>query len=196
MKLAVRKFTKLVLRMHLVILLHLVCICTGCKQAEQRANLPKLIIDHSVASDFEAVIAETWTLFLDVFANRADCFGDVTIEAAKDLPARALYTPSHSIVTIRVPATQSVLQEALIHEWAHHVEFQCETHVAFRSTFLEAAGYDAQRGWFDSSEGWAQTPSERFAQASVVVVLGRQTLPTNIIVTEAEIRAIEMWLAE
>jgi hypothetical protein len=71
---------------------------SGCSQPRQP---PQLVIDGSVASDFEALAAKTWAQFLAVFEARTDCFGDVQLHAARSLGSRAVYDPASARVTVR-----------------------------------------------------------------------------------------------
>jgi hypothetical protein len=166
----------------------------------QPKDAPQLIVDESVASDLEALALETWDQFLAVFQARSGCFGDVTLRAIQTLEARAGYDPETATVTIRVPGTAALLQGALVHEWAHHVEFQCEEHKQLRPKFLAAQGLSADTVWRTDStpahtpeQEWQAIPSEQYAEATIVLVLGRRQITTAVRVTEDAVRAIEMW---
>jgi hypothetical protein len=163
---------------------------------------PKLIIDESVAGDFEGLAAKTWIQFLTVFEARSDCFGDVRLRATRTLDSRAGYDPESATVTVRVPGTPALLQGALVHEWAHHVEFQCEAHQDLRPAFLAAQGLPPDTPWrpddtpADTPIGaWANIPSEQYAEATIELVLGRRQIPTKVRVTRAAVRIIEEWAA-
>jgi hypothetical protein len=162
---------------------------------------PQLIIDDSIHADFETLSRDTWTLFLEVFKSRSDCFGDVMVKASNDLNNRAGYDPDSATVTVRVPGTKAMLQSALVHEWAHHVEFQCAAHQELRPEFLIAMGLPTDTPWRPSNitentpaSVWAQIPSEHYAETVIELVLGRRQIPTNILVTREEIQALKEWL--
>ena len=108
-----------------------VILSAGVVRCSTPDDAPALLVDESVASDFRFLAEETWASFLLVFRARADCFGPVTLQAVRSLDSRAVYDPSTATVTVRVPATPAVLKGALVHEFAHHVEFQC------RAVFFE-----------------------------------------------------------
>ena len=163
---------------------------------------PRLLVDESVAADFEALALETWDEFQSVFAARTDCFGDVYLHAAHALEARAAYDPATATVTVHVPATRAMLQGALIHEWAHHIEFQCPAHAALRPRFLAALGQPPDTPWRPDdlpattpTDAWDQIPSEHYAEATISLVLGRNQIPTKIRVGQAEVAAIAAWAA-
>ncbi len=164
--------------------------------------LPRLIVDTSVASDFSTLAQETWQQFLDVFHARADCFGDVYLHAATVLNSRAAYDPPTAIVTVRVPGTRAMLQSALIHEWAHHIEFQCPAQKELWPAFLVAQGLPTDTVWRPDDtpantpeSEWATIPSEQYAEATIEVVLGSRPIPTTAHVTTEAVHVIAQWAA-
>lgn len=184
----------------------------GCAAVEpaRGAKTPRLIADASVADDLGALAQVTWEQFLRVFAARTDCFGDVALKASFDLADRGAYDPQTATVTVRVPGTAAMLQSALIHEWAHHVEHQCPAQAEMRGAFLAAqglptdtpwrprgpAGSAAQGGSADGAEvGWADAPSEQYAEAAIELVLGRRPIPTAARVSPAAVDVLRTWAA-
>lgn len=183
----------------------------GCQRPELPASMqfldrpnaghrPQLIVDESVAPDFELLAIETWDQFLAVFGGRSDCFGDVHLRATKDLDSRASYDPDTAAVTVRVPGTPAMLKGALIHEWAHHIEFQCREHQELRQPFLVAQGLSPDTPWRPHDEpeqmpvgDWASIPSEQYAEATIVLVLGARHIPTKARVTGEAVQVIEAW---
>lgn len=165
-----------------------------------QAHTPQLYADDSVAPDLKTLADETWNKFLEAFQARTDCFGDVHLHAATNLDSRALYDKETATVTIRVPATKVMLQGGLIHEWAHHIEFQCEAHVDLRAHFLAAQGLNTDTPWrIDYSPAntpeseWAVIPSEQFAEATIELVLGRRQIPTTARVRAEAVKVIADW---
>jgi hypothetical protein len=163
---------------------------------------PVLIFDQSVGSDLQALALETWDRFLAVFQARSDCFGDVHVRAAYQLDSRAGYDPDSATVTVRVPGTPAKLQSALIHEWAHHVEFQCRAHQALRPAFLAAQGLPPDTPWRPDqvsvtmpADEWASIPSEQYAEATIELVLGGRPIPTTARVTLEAVRVVKEWAA-
>jgi hypothetical protein len=161
---------------------------------------PRLIIDASVDQDFAAVIQETWVQFLLVFAARTDCFGDVLVKADYDLVDRAMYDPQTATVSVRVPERAAILKGALVHEWAHHVEFQCDAQTEMRAAFIEAQGMPANTPWRLEdgttnilSSDWANIPSEQYAEAAIVVVLGERPVSTKAPITAEGMEVIRAW---
>jgi hypothetical protein len=171
----------------------------GCLQPKEP---PQLIVDESVAGDLEALALETWAQFLAVFQARSACFGDVTLRATETLDSRAGYDPDTATVTVRVPATAAILQGALVHEWAHHVEFQCRAHETLRTAFLTAQGLPPDTPWRPmdtttdvSSAEWAGIPSEQYAEAVVELVLGGRPVSTGARIRPEAIRIVGDWAA-
>lgn len=161
---------------------------------------PRLIPDDSVADDLRALAQETWSLFLSVFRVRSSCFGNVHLHAAIDLKSRAAYDPDSATVTVHVPATVAMLRGALIHEWAHHIEYKCEAHQQLRPAFLTAQGLPADTPWqvayspADIPEReWARIPSEQFAEATIELVLGERQIPTTARVRIEAVNVIAKW---
>jgi hypothetical protein len=155
---------------------------------------PQLLPDETVATDLADLAAAAWDRFLEAFAGRADCFGDVILTTSKDLGSRAVYDPATATVTVEVPATAALLEAALIHEWAHHVEFHCPEHQGMRPGFLAAQSAPVDADWFSGST-WADIPSEQYAEAAVILVLGRRQLPTEAAVTPAAVEVLAQWAA-
>ena len=186
-----------------VVLVAVSLLSTAC--ALQARPIPKpvpgLIVDNSVASDFASLAQATWRQFLDVFRARTDCFGDVYLRAATELKSRAAYDPKTATVTVRVPGTQAMLQSALIHEWAHHIEFQCPAQEEMRAAFLAAQGLPPDSTWRPDDapantpeSAWATIPSEQYAEAVIEVVLGQRQIPTTARVSPKAVRVIEQWV--
>jgi hypothetical protein len=166
------------------------------------AHRPELVFDDSVAADFQSLALQTWDRFLVVFQARSNCFGDVRLHAAYTLDSRAGYDPKTATVTVQVPGTPAKLQSALVHEWAHHVEFQCTEHQALRAAFIAAQGLPPDTPWrpegalSNGSTGeWAAAPSEQYAEATVELVLGRRPMPAPARVSREALRVVEEWAA-
>ncbi len=130
---------------------------------------PELIIDETVAADFAAVAIEDWDSFVAAFSAHRECIGVVTLTADYDLDDIAKYDPETQRMSVRVPAPRVLLDRALIHELAHHLEFACPMQAEMRASFLGALGRSEDE-WFEGDE-WGSTPSEIFAEAVVEYVL-------------------------
>jgi hypothetical protein len=175
-------------------------ILAGC--ASPPPEPPRLIAGDSVHADLKALADDTWRQFLAVFEARSGCFGDVHLRAVYSLDERAGYNPETATVTVRVPATSAMLQGALVHEWAHHIEFQCEAQQALRPAFLAAQGLAADTPWRPdelaapiAENTWASIPSEQFAEAAIVLVLGRRQISTGAHVSSQAVDVVAVWAA-
>lgn len=177
---------------------------TGCPQTQAPGSKqpPRLIADATVADDLRILAEEAWGQFLAAFQARTDCFGDVHLHAAHNLNARAAYDPDTATVTVRVPATPVMLQSALIHEWAHHIEFQCPAQQELRAAFLAAQGLPADTLWRPDDDpahtpesAWATIPSEQYAEAAIELVLGRRQIPTTAQVSGEAVQVLAAWAA-
>ncbi|HOG45039.1 MAG TPA: hypothetical protein PLJ35_10635 [Anaerolineae bacterium] len=154
---------------------------------------PRLIVESSVDAGFAALAQGTWQQFLAVFGARQGCFGDVRLRAAWALDSRAGYDPDTATVTVEVPGTPAMLQSALVHEWAHHVEFQCPEQQALRPAFLAAQRLPADTPWRPDLQ--AESASEQYAEATVELVLGRRPIPTKAHVSNEAVAVIARWAA-
>lgn len=114
---------------------------------------------------------------------------------------RAFYSPQTATITVRVPERASILKGALVHEWAHHVEFQCDAHAELRRAFIAAQGMPVNTPWRLEggsvnilSSDWANIPSEQYAEATIVLVLGKRPIETSIPITEDSVNVIREWV--
>jgi hypothetical protein len=186
-----------------LLLVSLGVVMSGTTSAERAvAHQPELIFDNSVAADFQALALKTWDRFLVVFQARSNCFGDVRLRAAYTLDSRAGYDPNTATVTVQVPGTPARLQSALVHEWAHHIEFQCPEQRDLRAAFLAAQGLAPDTPWrpegapaSQSASQWGAAPSEQYAEATVELVLGRRPLAAPAPVSREAIRVVGDWAA-
>ncbi len=193
-----RRFTRVVATTVLIIITTAIVVVARTPQIDHAP--PELDVDDTVALDFELLALNTWDQFVEAFEARDDCFGDVTLRADYDLDSRASYDPDTSTVTVRVPGTQAMLQGALVHEWAHHIEFQCEEQEKSRPAFIASLGMAPDTPWRPSTPHadmparvWAEIPSEQWAEAAVVLVLGSRHIPTKAPVKDEALRMLREW---
>jgi hypothetical protein len=156
---------------------------------------PELHFDSSVPGDLRAVAVEAWDGFLAAHPARANCIGPINMSAAWELDDRAEYRPGAATVVIRVPGTAPNLTNDLTHEFAHHVEFTCPEHKELRSTFLAAQGFSASADWFNGAT-WETTPSEQYAEATSVVVLGQGGHHDGIVISDEATAVVRRWASE
>ena len=104
----------------------------------------------------------------------------------------ARYEPDRALVLIRAPGTAVNLESSLLHEYAHHVERRCPTDTAFRRRYVAAAELPAGTAWSGGGR-WDRIPSERFAEAAVIRVLGQQPPHVLIHVHPAEVALVDAW---
>jgi len=161
---AVRLRWVLVSAIAVALLLFTVALADGWKES------PELVIDESVAADFAEVADAEWETFVASFPALESCLGRITLVADYTLGDRARYDPQSRTMMVRVPGPKVLLDRALVHELAHHLEFSCASQVEMRPAFLAALGRDDTEAWFDGAE-WGLIPSEIFAEAVVEYVL-------------------------
>jgi hypothetical protein len=155
---------------------------------------PHLLIGESVAGDFAALAQSTFDRFVDAAPALEDCVGTLRLEAADELDDLARYDASRRVIHVRVPATAPSLEESLVHEFAHHVERVCPSHVDLRVGFLAAQRRAPGTEWFGDVP-WIERPSEQFAEAVVEVVLGsRSRNQLQLRLTPDAIRLTADWL--
>jgi hypothetical protein len=176
----------------LIALLGLLILATtsGCSDSG-----PELRFDTSVPPDLEQLVATTWIRFLDAHPGRLGCIGDVTVQAAWELETRAEYRPGDATVVVRVPGTAATLSDAIVHEFAHHIEFTCQDHVELRAAFLEAQGMPESADWFEG-DAWDAIPSEQYAEATVEVVLGSRSLRGQTQLSDGAVDVVRSWAAD
>jgi hypothetical protein len=153
----------------LVVIPAALAITLAVVAATSRSGSPELVIDETVAADFADVAHDDWRTFVAAFPALDDCIGRVTLVADYAIDDRAKYDPQSQTMTVRVPGPRALLDRAVIHELAHHLEFSCSSQAAMRPAFLAAIGRSDDE-WFDGSE-WGVIPSEIFAEAVVEYVL-------------------------
>jgi hypothetical protein len=156
---------------------------------------PELHFDSSVPDDLRAVAVEAWDGFIAAHPARTGCIEPITMSAAWELDDRAVYRPGAATVVIRVPGTAPNLTNDLTHEFAHHVEFTCPEHEELRPAFLAAQGFSASADWL-SGATWETTPSEQYAEATSVVVLGRRGHHDGIIISDDATAVVRRWASE
>lgn len=153
----------------LIVLIAVVVVGVIVTTATGDNNRAELVVDESVAADFAAVARDDWDLFIAAFPALEDCIGRVTLVAEYTMDDRAKYHPETQTMAVRVPGPRVLLDRAVIHELAHHLEFSCISQTEMRPPFLSALGR-GNDDWFEGAE-WGLIPSEIFAEAVVEYVL-------------------------
>ena len=156
---------------------------------------PELHFDSSVPDDLRAVAVEAWDGFLAAHPARVDCIGSINMSAAWELDDRAEYHPGTATLVIRVPGTAPNLTSDLTHEFAHHVEFTCPEHQELRPAFLAAQGFAPSADWFEAAT-WETTPSEHYAEATSIVVLGGRGHHDGIVISDEATTLVGQWASE
>ncbi len=136
---------------------------------------------------------ETWRRFTGRFAARTSCWSSVSLELVREVPdGDARYIVSANRIEIQIPTTPARYRESLAHELAHHLERTCPDFDELRAALHPTMGV-GEDGWFDGPR-WADTPSERFAEAVVVLVNGERVRhETEVPVDPAVVGVLERW---
>lgn len=167
------------------------CVLIGTAMAPGGARAPGLTLADGTPEDLQRLATQTWAEFIASFSSSRDCIAPVTVAPAAELGDRAVYAPKSMLVTVRVPGTAPNLRAAMVHEFAHHLDFTCRRARLFRPRFLAAQGLASTRPWFRGPT-WEQTPSEQFADAAVEIVLGR-TSRLRLHARGAALREMRAW---
>ncbi|MGH2736898.1 MAG: hypothetical protein ACRDKZ_15060 [Actinomycetota bacterium] len=145
-----------------------------------------------VPRDLVLLARATWERFTGAFPAQGDCLAPVTVDGARGLDDRAAYDPNRRLVTVRFPGTAPNLEASLVHEFAHHLELGCPGQGPLRSEFRAAQGLAADAEWFEGAT-WEETPSEQFAEAVTMFVLGRRPGHLRTPVSASAVRAVRAW---
>jgi hypothetical protein len=145
-----------------------------------------------VPGDVRALAAATWTRFGSAFPGHRDCLRPMAFEARWRLDDRGEYEPGDHAVVLRIPGTAPNLSATMVHEFAHHLEFTCPAQRELRPAFLAAQGFATGTPWF-GGPSWERTPSEQFAEAAVLFVLGERAAHSPVVVTPGALAAIRSW---
>ena len=163
--------------------------------AAERAGRAPLRFTDGTPDDLRAVATDAWHRFSEAFPRCADRMEGVTVGVAWELPDRARYDPGAALVLVRAPGTAANLEASLLHEFAHHAEHRCPLGPAFRARFTVAAGLPPGTPW-RAGGSWERTPSERFAEAAVIHVLGERPPHVLIPVRPGEVRVVAGWAGD
>jgi hypothetical protein len=176
----------------LVLVLVVAAIATTAILASSGATGAVLRFTDETPRDLRAVAERAWGRFTAAFRGRSDCLGDLTVGVAWDLPDRARYEPDPAMVLVRAPGTAGNLEATLLHEFAHHAEHRCPMTASFQRRFIRATGLPAGTPWRGGGR-WDRVPSERFAEAAVIHVLGAPPPHVLIHVSHDEVDAAAAW---
>lgn len=160
--------------------------------ATARSDSAGLRFTDGTPDDLRAVASDAWERFIAAVPGCAARLGTVTVGVAWELSDRARYEPGPALVLIRAPGTAANLEATLLHEFTHHAERRCPPSPAVRRGLTEAAGLPASTPW-RQGPSWVQTPSERFAEAMVVLTLDRPPPHVLIHVRPGELDAVAAW---
>ena len=143
--------------------------------------------------DVQAELDVTWRRFVDRFDARTGCVDDVSVELVRAIDGGdARYVIDGSVIEIKIPTTPSRFRESLVHELAHHVEYTCGEFAELRRALHPQLG-DPEAPWAGGDD-WEETPSERWAEAVVLLVNGERIRHTDEIpVDPAVVALVEAW---
>jgi hypothetical protein len=142
--------------------------------------------------DLRVVAAKAWQRLSGALPACAGHLGTITVGVAWELADRARYEPGPALVRVRAPGTAANLEASLLHEFAHHAERRCGLSAGFRRRFTAAGGGAAGTPW-GAGPTWDRTPSERFAEAVVRLVLGHPPPHVLIHLGAEEVEAVAAW---
>lgn len=152
-------------------------------------------IDSTNATPSAAASAKTGaSQWRSALFARVDCLGTASITFGQLSGRKGEYNTRSGVVTIDPDVDAADVVAVVIHELAHHAHLRCGGYSdpALAAAFNAAQGLPIDRGWFDYSAGWGQTPAEVFAEAVTVVVLGSSG--HGISVTPAALDLVSRWM--
>lgn len=164
----------------------LVVVCGGSTATSTPAFGP------NTPTDLRVLTFEVFAGVSESIPGRLDCLDGVTVSGAWELDDRARYDPAAGEITVRIPATAAQLEISIVHEIAHHVEFVCPQDEETRSSFIAAQSLPDEAAWFEGAS-WETTPSEQWASAVVLHVLGRPDERARIPMTPRALELVEAW---
>lgn len=153
---------------------------------------PMLEFGENTPDDLRALASETFETVVEAFPAREDCLGRLVLSGAWELDDRAVYAPDRQEITVRIPATAGQLEVSIVHEVAHHLEFSCPAQAGIRHAFLDAQGFDSSDDWFEGAS-WETTPSEQWASAVVIHVLGRPDERARVTIDARTLDVVREW---
>lgn len=175
------------MRSSLVLLIWSSLVCAGLGVACSRSEAAVEAVVVEGPDDFRAVVDGALLDARRELPAVADCIEGLRIRPDWELDERARY--HEGVIEIRVPATAPRIEQAVVHEVAHHLDATCDGVVDVRDRFLTAQ--DSASPW-DSGPSWAETPAEQFAEAVTLVVLGRQR-SHNVRVSPEAVAVVRRW---
>lgn len=154
---------------------------------------PVLRFTQDVPADVLSASASVWTSFRERFHGRLACIDDVTVTLERSVEGGdARYVTAETRIEIEIPTTPSRFEESLAHELAHHLERNCSEIAPLRAQI--AGLLDAADQPWSTGAAWAETPSERFAEAVVELVNGTRVRHVDTMPVEPEVvRLIARW---
>lgn len=159
-----------------------------------RVEGPSLVTVQNLPVEVRRLTDETWASFLHVFSGKRGCIGIVALELVADVEGGAAeYLPPERLVRIEIPTTPLRFPESLAHELGHHLEEVCSVEREIGAAFRAASRFDPDADWTRASR-WRDRPSEHFAEAVVLLVLGERLTHADVIELDpSAVELVEAW---
>ncbi len=153
----------------------------------------ELVVPQDVPADVRRELDVTWERFIERFAGRLDCIGDVTVVLVRAVEGGdARYVPTRSLIEIQIPTTPARFRESVAHELAHHVEHSCDEFAELKDVLHARLG-GPEVAWFGDGL-WHEQPAERWAESVVELVNGERVRHADeLIVDPIDVALIEEW---
>ncbi len=151
-------------------------------------------IDSTNATPSAAASAKTGaSQWQSALSSRGDCLGTASITFGQLSGRKGEYDTRSAAVTIDPDVDPSEVAAVVVHELSHHAHLRCGAYAddSLKAAFYAAQGLPPERGWFDYSSGWGQTPAEVFAEALTMVTLG--TSSHGVAVKSAAVEVVRSW---
>ena len=149
----------------------------------------------SVPSEIQTVVDAAYADWHGSLGARQECSSGVSI-VYDELPGRrGEYRTDSAQVVIDPNDSVAGMAAIVVHELSHHTFLACGAFADpdLTDAFYAAQGIPADRGWFDYSAGWSQTPAEHFAE-SMAVAIGASG-EGAVAVSQEAVTLLTRWLA-
>lgn len=146
-------------------------------------------------SDVSPIVDAGYAEWQSSLGARQECSTGVSIVFDRLEGRRGEYRVADAVVVIDPFDSVAGLEAVVVHELSHHTFLACGAFAddVFKDAFYAAQDIPVDRGWFDYSHGWSQTPAEQFAEVMATAVVGSSE--GGIAVSGDAVSLVTRWLS-